>query len=108
MVDLRKEVMKMSDPKIEFESDSNNFLGNVDQTRQNSMVPPPPKPGEYMICQICGEKILPEQMSTDEKTQKYEFKWHVHYSCTQYAFQTLDYNTKDIRISRKIEPPQWK
>ena len=98
----------MTKPKIEFEKDSSNFLGNVDLGKENSMIPLPPRLGEYMICQICGEKILPEQMSTNKKTQEYEFKWHVHYSCTQYAFQTLDYNTKDIRISRKIKPPRWK
>lgn len=57
---------------------------------KNYMVPPPPKPGEYIVCQLCGKIMMPEDFSTNEKIRRYEFKWHVHYECQQRSLDQLD------------------
>ena len=68
---------------------------------KNWMVPPPPKPGEYIICQICGKKMLPEDFSTDTKIRKHEFKWHIHWTCEQDIFNQLDRGTPGLIAERK-------
>lgn len=65
------------------------------------MVPPPPKPGEYIICQMCGKPMLPEDFSKDPKIRKHEFKWHVHWDCEQNVFNQLDRGTPGLIAERE-------
>ena len=68
---------------------------------KNWMVPPPPKPGEYIICQICGKAMKPEDFSKDQKIRKHEFKWHVHWTCEQGIFDQLDRGTPGLVAERE-------
>ena len=65
------------------------------------MVPPPPKPGEYIVCQICGKVMMPEDFSKDIKIRKHEFKWHVHWDCEQNIFDQLDRGTPGLIAERE-------
>lgn len=68
---------------------------------KNWMVPPPPKPGEYIICNICGKVMLPENFSKDKIQRKHEFKWHVHWDCEQKMLAKLDMDTAGLLAERK-------
>lgn len=68
---------------------------------KNWMVPPPPKPGEYIICQMCGKPMLPEDFSKDPKIRKHEFKWQVHWQCEQNVFNQLDRGTPGLIAERE-------
>lgn len=65
------------------------------------MVPPPPKPGEYIICQVCGKIMYPQDFSKDKKIRKHEFKWHVHWNCEQNIFDQLDRGTPGLIAERE-------
>ena len=65
------------------------------------MVPPPPKPGEYIICQVCGKPMLPQDFSKDQKIRRHEFKWHVHWDCEQNIFNQLDRGTPGLIAERE-------
>ena len=65
------------------------------------MVPPPPKPGELMYCIWCGKAMYPEDFSKDPKIRRYEFKWHIHYTCQQKAFDEADRTTPGLLASKK-------
>jgi len=65
------------------------------------MLPPPPKPGEYIICQICGKPMPPEEFSKDPKIRKHEFKWHIHWDCEQNIFNQLDRGTPGLIAERE-------
>jgi hypothetical protein len=65
------------------------------------MLPPPPKPGEYIICQICGKPMLPKDFSKDIKIRKHEFKWHIHWQCEQNIFNQLDRGTPGLIAERE-------
>ena len=67
---------------------------------ENYMVPPPPKPGEVIICQLCGKPMYPKDFSRDEKIRKYEFKWHIHYQCQLDIFDEVD-NVRDFTLAQK-------
>lgn len=75
---------QMTDEKLESDYSSKHRL------------PKPPKPGELIICQFCGEPIYPKELSRDKDIRKKELKWHYHNRCIiGVAFQA-DYQTKDI------------
>lgn len=76
------------------------FVNNIDKNRKGAMVPPPPKPGEYIYCQMCGEKMLPEHFSKDEKIRKREFKWHIHEKCFVKVDEILDQMTPGLLAER--------
>lgn len=65
------------------------------------MVPPPPKPGELIICQQCGKPMLPEDFSKDPKIRKHEFKWHVHHDCEMQIWDMVDRQTPGLLAERK-------
>lgn len=65
------------------------------------MVPPPPKPGEFIVCQICGKTMMPEDFSKDQKIRRHEFKWHIHWDCEQGIFNQLDRGTPGLIAERK-------
>ena len=67
----------------------------------NYLVPPLPKPGEYIICQQCGKPMLPEDFSKDPKIRKHEFKWHIHWGCEQQIWDLVDRETPGLLAERK-------
>jgi len=73
---------------------------------RNYMVPPPPKPGEVIICQHCGQPMYPEDFSTDPKIRKHEFKWHIHWKCEQEIWDLVDRQTPGLLAERKDGKPQ--
>lgn len=79
------------------------FIKNVDQTRKGAAIPPMPKPGQVMVCQMCGRKMLPktDAFSQDKKQAMREFKWHI---CDKCWFQTddlLDRSTHGLLAERQ-------
>lgn len=82
-------------------ANSDEFVAQEKAKGKNWMVPPPPKPGEYIICQLCGKKMLPEDFSSDPKIRKHEFKWHIHFKCEQGVFDQLDRGTPGLIAERK-------
>lgn len=54
------------------------------------MVPPLPKPGEIIHCQICGRPMRPEDFSEDMEQKKWEFKWHIHWLCRERQFEIAE------------------
>lgn len=81
----------------------------VDEERrkgQGYMVPPPPKPGELIICQQCGKPMYPEDFSTDPKIRKHEFKWHIHWACEQQIWDMVDRQTPGLMAERQNGVPQ--
>lgn len=64
------------------------------------MVPPPPKPGEIIICQICGRPMLPKDFSKDPKIRQREFKWHIHNICENNVWDQLDRQTPGLIADR--------
>lgn len=73
---------------------------------KNSRVPPPPKPGEVIICQHCGKPMYPEDFSKDPKIRRHEFKWHIHDACEKQIWQMVDMQTPGLLAERKGGFPQ--
>lgn len=74
------------------EKDIDKFVGDS----KKISVPKPPKKGEIIICQVCGEKMLPENFSKNEMERKREFKWHCHWDCMQKKFNECDRKTPGL------------
>lgn len=72
---------------------------------QNYLVPEPPKPGEVIICQECGQPMLPEDFSKDPKIRRHEFKWHIHYACEQKIWDKVDRLTPGLLSERQNGVP---
>lgn len=79
--------------KIENVDEESNYVGNV-------KLPDQPKPGEYMICQICGKPILPQELSKEKELRKKEIKWHIHNECYKFINYQLDLITPGLLASR--------
>ena len=83
-------------------TDTLEHLQKVDIRKKNACIPPPPKPGEIMYCQICGKPMLPEDFSQDIKIAKREFKWHTHDKCMKYIFEDyIDRVTPGVMAERQ-------
>lgn len=65
--------------------------------------PPPPKPGEYIRCQQCGEIMLPENFDKDPVKRKWEFTWHMHWKCREYCLSLVDRQTPGLLSERKAK-----
>jgi hypothetical protein len=63
---------------------------SIAEKPKNYLVPKPPKKGQYIICQWCGQKMLPEDFSKDPKIRKWEFKWQLHWKCREAALHECD------------------
>lgn len=74
--------------------DANSFA-------QNMRLPKPPKPGEIMICQMCGQPMLPEHFSKNIVKRKREFKWHVHDACFSAMDNLCDRSVPGLLQERK-------
>lgn len=73
----------------------NSYIGN------GSTVPNPPKKGEILICQMCGQPLLPEHFSKDERSRKREFKWHIHPQCFMAMEELADKSVPGLLSERK-------
>ena len=80
---------------------SDQLIAEENAKGQNYMVPPPPKPGEYIYCIQCGKKMLPEDFSKDPKIRRHEFKWHIHWACEQSIWDQADRQTPGLLAERK-------
>ena len=78
-----------------------DYLKHIDPNKKNSGVPPPPKPGELIYCQMCRKAMLPEHFSKDEAQRKWEFKWQVHWACKLAADDYLDRMTPGLLSERR-------
>lgn len=72
-----------------------------DYTKNGCTIPPRPKPGELMICQVCGKPIYPEQFSKNLAARKREFKWHLHPECYQALNDMADRSVAGLLSERK-------
>lgn len=85
-----------------------NTDGLVEEERakgKNYMVPPPPKPGEVIVCQECGKPMLPEDFSKDPKIRRHEFKWHIHHECELKIWDKVDRLTPGLVAERRNGTP---
>lgn len=82
-------------------ADTQEYLKNINPNKRNSCVPPPPKPGEIMYCQMCRKPMMPEDFSSDIKKAKYEFKFQVHWACKIAVDEYLDRITPGLLSERK-------
>lgn len=94
----------MADPEAlaSYVAEATGELTREDMAKgANRMVPPPPKPGEYIVCQWCGKIMRPEDFSKDKKIRRYEFKWHIHYACQQAIWDQCDRGTSGLTTERE-------
>lgn len=77
------------------------FVAEENAKGKDWMVPPPPKPGEYIYCIQCGKVMLPEDFSKDPKIRRHEFKWHIHWACEQAIWDQADRQTPGLLAERK-------
>ena len=83
------------------DNDIKGFVKNEETLKKkNSAVPKPPKPGEVIVCQVCGEEMLPKDFSDDEYKKKKEFKWHMHWDCYQSKLNECDRKTPGLLSQR--------
>ena len=81
-------------------TETSAFLQNV-PNRRNVMIPPPPKAGEIISCQICGQKMYPKDFSTNPTIRKREFKWHIHNKCFEHLDNLANRSTPGLLSERK-------
>ena len=79
--------------KIDNVNEESSYVGNM-------KLPSPPNPGEYMICQLCGNPILPKEISKLPNVRKRELKWHIHNKCYLSLDDALDMSTPGLMHSR--------
>ena len=85
-----------------------NTEAMVDEEKRKGagyLVPPPPKPGEVIICQQCGKPMYPEDFSKGPKIRKHEFKWHIHHACEMQIWDLVDRQTPGLMAERKNGVP---
>lgn len=87
-------------------ANSQDLVAEQRNKGKNSLVPPPPKPGEIIICQHCGKPMYPEDFHSDPKIRRHEFKWHIHYACEQQIWELVDRQTPGLLAERKNGVPQ--
>ena len=83
-------------------TDTLSFLGNTDTNSKNSLVPPAPKDGEYLYCQWCKNKMLPQELSRDRAIRDKEVKWHYHETCRLGVMRNLDMQTPGLMAERRM------
>ena len=81
-------------------SQTSNLVDEENSKGKGYMVPPPPKPGEIIICQHCGKPMYPEDFSKDPKIRRHEFKWHIHNKCEQSIWEYIDRQTPGLLSER--------
>lgn len=68
---------------------------------KGTCLPKPPKKGELMYCQHCGQPMLPKDFSKNPTVRKQEFKWQIHYRCQQTMLDLCDRSTPGLAVERK-------
>lgn len=77
-------------------------IGDIDKfISRGQSLPPKPNKGEYVYCQMCGNKILPNQLSTYKPLAKKQLKWRVHNDCWFASFDHCDRLTPGLIGERK-------
>lgn len=69
--------------------------------RSGSKTPKPPDKGEILICQMCGQPLLPEHFSKNERNRAREFKWHIHPECFIAMDELADRSVPGLLAERK-------
>lgn len=66
-------------------------------------VPPPPKPGEVIICQLCGKPVTPDELAAEKNMgqRKRCFKWHIHPACYVAMNDIVDRSVPGLLAERK-------
>lgn len=66
-------------------------------------IPPPPKPGEIMICQHCGNPIMPDELREEKNVNQRKrcFKWHLHPQCFMAMSDLADRAVPGLLAERK-------
>lgn len=88
----------MSNNKVNFET---SVTDNPFSFANNMKIPDPPKKGELIKCQICGEPIYPEQFSKNMTLRKMQFKWQIHDSCYNLMLDVADRSLPGLIQERK-------
>jgi hypothetical protein len=99
-------------PCLREEIDVDN--NSMDDMPHGTNLPPPPKAGELIICQLCGYPIYPPRepfatqikypqlfMSKNKKIAKHEYTYHIHYNCQLLACEDLDAKTPGVLAERR-------
>jgi len=84
---------------------TDNLIAKEKEKGKDYLAPPPPKKGEVIICQQCGQPMLPKDFSKDPKIRKHEFKWHIHHACEQNIWDLVDRQTPGLVAERKDGVP---
>ena len=99
--------MPSSEELARFVASNTQALVNEELSKgEGYLTPPPPKPGEIIICQHCGRPMYPEDFSKDPKIRRHEFKWHIHYACEQQIWDLVDRQTPGLLAERKGGVPR--
>lgn len=91
------------------------FDGKDDVDISGSNLPKPPKKGEFIICQACGQPIYPRQkkfleneslpkiliMSSNKHDAKREYQFHIHHACREARLKEADMMTPGLMAERK-------
>ena len=72
-------------------------------TGNGMKIPEPPKPGEVLMCQICGKAITPEELKEEKNIgqRKRCFKWHIHPKCYMTMNDIVDRSVPGLIAERK-------
>lgn len=81
--------------QIDNNASVNSFLSG------GSNIPTPPRRGEVIICQMCGQPLLPHQFSKEIYKRKREFKWHIHPQCFEQMEAMADRGVPGLMAERK-------
>lgn len=73
----------------------NGFIG------KGQRLPKPPRKGEMMYCQVCGEPMPPSGFSKNETERKREFKWQIHNDCFLFLDNLADQSVPGLLSERK-------
>ena len=100
MNQLSPEAQKEHLANVSGSEQTDAFVRKVDQRKKDIMLPPFPKPGEIIRCQICGKPMPPEAFSKIPSIRKREFKWHIHNDCMNSMFDLVDRSTPGLMAER--------
>ena len=99
--DMTPEEIKEFQEQRKIEEETSSYLKNVNPRKKSSAVPPPPKAGEIIYCQMCRQPMMPINFSKNAIERRWEFKWQVHWACKLAAEDYLDRATVGLLADRK-------
>jgi hypothetical protein len=102
-----EDIMPSSEDLARFVAANTDIMVDAERSKgAGYLVPPPPKPGEVIICQQCGRPMYPEDFNSDPKIRRHEFKWHMHWECEQQIWDLVDRQTPGLMAERKGGVPK--